>query len=213
MGNQDEVEALNESGATEEVYTFLPCSHHPKTSCLVTMNDDRDDYTLVPFPCIVSQYCVSHTCVSQRHAHLRFVHRGSFRSVPCGPVWKTLMCGDDGTPAYPSPTVHAWYGHDMTWDEFQCRRLYLDLWISLISLRNMENTVGTWEHALPCVALMISGTLLWRSARQCLSLLIIYFFGDLVPSRNGSRCFMEHLKIAEVAGSIRTIFRLIDIYI
>lgn len=28
------------------------------------MNDDRDDYTLVPFPCIVSQYCVSHTCVS-----------------------------------------------------------------------------------------------------------------------------------------------------
>lgn len=73
----------------------------------VTMNDDRDDYTLVPFPCIVSQYCVSHTCVSQRHAHLRFVHRGSFRSVPCGPVWKTLMCGDDGTPAYPSPTVHA----------------------------------------------------------------------------------------------------------
>lgn len=35
----------------------------------------------------------------------------------------------------------------------------------------------------------------------------------LVPSRNGSRCFMEHLKVAEVAGSIRTIFHLIDIYI
>lgn len=94
---------------------FLPCHHEWWSRWLYT-----GSFSLYCF----SILRLSHLCVSQRHAHLRFVHRGSFRSVPCGPVWKTLMCGDDGTSAYPSPTVHAWYGHDMSWDEFQCRHSY-----------------------------------------------------------------------------------------